>query len=294
MTITTLEQPKPQHEVPNPYFIDLESVESMDLLNHIVDTYMPYADASTNPDLGTMSIYVLDGSQYGSDLARTAEATIMNNDPKWKQSRFTTMTDFAEIEDNSRFYMLVDNQKTGPELIGSLRIADCDKGPSETEKFFKSTHGNDVIVPEDMKSGIDRAGVWEVVLIVVKPEHQDGINSAWLYYAMHKNSLEENKKEWIANITDDEQKRLAMLGIPFSQIVGTEKIPLQVPQKPDEVQNIGFYHTPLDVVADSVDAKAEKYENRNGSAAIIGKLALIARFGSITRPKLTTETRKAS
>lgn len=293
MTIATLETLQQPQDIPNPYFLDLDSLYANLLLENIVANYKPYADSTTNSDLGTKKIYLVNGDEYGSDLGRIAEAELMEKDPRWNQPRDVTMTDFAVIEDNSRFFLLVDDTDQGPELIGSLRVADCDKGPSETEKFFTDSFGKDVLIPEKMKSGKDQEGIWEIVLVVVKPEYQDGVHSAWLYYAMHKNSVDEGKKGWISNITDEEHKRLNRLGIPFEQIEGTDKVQVQSREDADPV-SLGFYYTPLDIVADSVDARAEKFENREGAAAIIGKLALIARFGSFARPKSVDQKKLAS
>ena len=291
--MTTLELQPRVEPVQNPYFLDYDSSVTQELLKDVVTSYIPYADGISNPDLGTKRIYMLNGDQHGSDLGRVIEANVLKEDPKWGQSPEETSSDLAPLEANSRFFILVDMTENGPELAGSLRIADCGKGTSETESFIKKTQG-DIELPEVLQMKDGREGVWDVVYIAVRSEYQNGINSAWLYHALYKNSVEEGVREWTSNISRDEHKRLKMMGIPFARIVEIDEV--EVPSKinPEEVQHFGFYHTNLDIVGDSVDATARKYETRSGSAAFVGKIALISRFGSETRPVVESKLPIAS
>jgi hypothetical protein len=283
-TMTTIEQPLLQESTISPYQLGIDSEVTLQLLQGITSRYIPYADETTNPDLGSKAIYLIDGQSYGSDLGRIAEANVLKEDPQWGTPPEETEVSLAPLEDNSRFFILVDNTDKGPVLVGSLRVADCENGPSETEGFFRESYG-DKVMPAELQMPNGREGVWDIVYVVVRPEYQDGESSAWLYYAMHKNSVEEGKKEWVSNISDDEFRRLKYIGIPFRQVVEVEKVPVASRTNPDEVQLFGFYHAQLDEVADSVDNTAAGYEQRGGTASRMGRFALISRFGSFKRPQ---------
>jgi hypothetical protein len=274
-------------DVVSPYFLECDSPEVKVLLDTVIATAIPYADGLSNPDLGSKSIYIFEGNQEGSNLGRVVEASVLKNDPKWGMAPEELKHSLSPLEDNSRFFVLVDNTEDGPVLVGSLRIADCQKGPSETIGFYEETH-EQAPVPAELTAE-EGSKIWDIVYVAVRPEFQDGVNSAWLYFAMHKNSGESSVDKWISNITNDERKRLAFIGIPFQEVVGVKPVIIPSQIDPHESQAISFYHTETSVVADAVDSVARKNEGRTGSAAsFIAKIALVARYGTFTRPDDST------
>ena len=272
----------------NPYGMDIGSEYAKGLMNQLISTVSPYADGDTNPDLGSKSLFVLDGHEPGTDLARMLEADVLKNDSKWGQSPEQTSQELSAIEDNSKFFILVDKTSDGPKLVGSLRIADLRKGPSESKAFYLSENKVELSLPND----IDHNAIWDIVYVVVHPEYQDGKNSAWLYWAMHdvsekslKAGGEDAVEGWIANIHEEEYRLLSMLGIPFKEIPNTTRI--EVPSKinPNKKHLYGFYYTELDIVASSVEATARKLLPKSGSSRFLGQLACIAKFGSEHLPE---------
>jgi hypothetical protein len=280
--MTTLElQPKTKQEAISPYFIDIESAEARFVAKDLVQNNEPFASAEQFPDLGTKRIYMVSGNDIGSDAGRIIEADVLENDKRWMQSRGETEKDNNAFEDNSIFYILVDGDNANPELVGSLRIADCGKGPSETEQFYRASYA-DSELPEELKMKNGRDGVWDIVYATVRSKYQDGLNASWLYFAMHKHSKESEVKKWVSNISDIEHKMLDILGIPFKKMMNVEKVTVTNPVN-GKRQRFGFYHAEAPRVADAVEAKTRELEDND--ALQLAVYGLISRFGSFSRPE---------
>lgn len=271
------------HTASDTYFELIDGVYAQEALQKLVIFNTPYADASSNPDLGTKRIYKVEGHEPGSDIARIIEADVLEKDKRWNQSREETASDNEALEQSSTFFILIDGSDEHPESIGSIRIVDCEKGTSETEQFFRAIYGDEEL-PDELKMLDGRQGVWDIVYATVRHEHQDNLNASWLYYAMHKHSRELDVARWISNITDIEYKMLRSLGIPFEPIPGLEKVGITNPVTGKKLK-FGFYHADADKVQQSVEDKAEELLEKD--ALKFATCALISRFGSVEKTRST-------
>ena len=287
MTITDLPEANlsPTHNEFDPYSMDLEGDEAHFLLARLAEEELPYVDASTNPDIGSRSIYLLDGTSKFADLARALEAEVYSID--WKQKRATTREEARELEANSRFFLLVDNDLDGPQVVGTLRIADCDRGNSETQEFYKN-YFNKTDLPKEIALDEGREGAWDIVGVAVSNDatRRTGLESAWLYFAMHKKSVEERVKKWISNITDEEIRNLRdFIGIPFEEISTHEKAHIY-DEAGNVIKTLGFFSVDATTVAGIVERNIDRLEGAKGVKRFIAQIAMIGLWGSTSRPNM--------
>jgi hypothetical protein len=294
MTITDLHKPETQEGLApfnhdfDPYTMRLDGPEAQFLLDRLTKEMVPYADSTTNPDIGNRAIYAIDGSSKFSDLARALEADVYSKD--WKQSVATTREEAVELEANSRFFLLTESGDDGTKVVGSLRIADCDRGKSETQEFYKSYFKTDVL-PEEIALDEGREKVWDIVGVAVTndPSKRTGLESAWLYFAMHKKSAEEGIKKWVSNITEEEIRNLRdFIGIPFEEISTKQKAHIY-DDEGNVVKTLGFYSVDAPAVGPTVEKNIDRLEKGKGVKRFIAQIAMIGLWGSTTRPLLDSD-----
>ncbi|MCA9324375.1 hypothetical protein KC992_04730, partial [Candidatus Saccharibacteria bacterium] len=113
-----------------------------------------------------------------------------------------------------------------------------------------------------------------------------GLESAWLYFAMHKKSVEERVKKWISNITNEEIRNLRdFIGIPFEEISTHEKAHIY-DEAGNVIKTLGFFSVDATTVAGIVERNIDRLEGAKGVKRFIAQIAMIGLWGSTSRPNM--------
>jgi len=287
-TVNQLDIGKEQLAKTTPYSRNPEEIRSM--LHDIVDSqsYL-YIDKSTNPAIDDMSIYRIDSRDRHADIGRTLEAQVFNKDAGYEPEFIEEK--FSPYDKNSIFFVLVENEPSeDPQSIGVLRTIDCNRGSSETISMFKEFYGEETPLPLELSMKNSGEKVWDIFTVVVDPRYRDGTNSAWLYHALYKMSVEEGIDRWISNITPKEIRNLRhYLGIPFIDVPGVDPVFDIMPN--GSRSDYGFYYADVKDVGPAVaerieylkssleDDKVSEKEKRMN--ALLSQIASVALKGSL-------------
>jgi hypothetical protein len=206
--------PTEQPSLSTPYFEDYRELQGV--TNLIPDCIEPYLTKEQLPNLPDgFKLYKIPSTDPLANSAKAFEATIKQ--AKWGEDRTTAAEEAKPIEDNSFFFVLLDENADEPAIACTLRIADVTDGrPSETRSFFARSFP-DAELPEglDVTPG---EKTWDVVLVAAAKEYNDGKFTPWVYHALYRASLKEGVTRWIANINDREHGNLDALRIPFELV----------------------------------------------------------------------------
>ena len=275
--MTLLYTPEQRADV-NPYTSIEHNVTSL-VKDILQDESTLFLDQSTNPEmLSNQSIHFINGNDPRSDVARALEAQVLHTE--WKQPVEETAEEMASIEQSSSFFVLIEDTPAGPKTIGALRIAEANSliDLTETKNFFMRKYP-DRVIPEgiDIQPGDNK--LWDIVGVVTDSEHRDGKASNWLYHALYKKSCDLEVPYWISNVHDKEYRNLDMLGIPFRQVEGTEKVTVQLG---DKVYKFGFYALRVSDIRPQMEFKISELEASQsfGTKWKIASMSRIAINGS--------------
>lgn len=217
MRTTTTVSPKIPTELPTsstPYFEDYRQLQGVtNLIPDCIDPYLTKEQVPNLPD--GFKLYRISSTDPLANSAKAFEATIKQ--AKWREERSTAAEEAKPIEDNSFFFVLLDENADEPAIACTLRIADVTDGrPSETRSFYERS-----LPGKELPKGLVVAPgekTWDVVLVAAAKEYNDGKFTPWVYHALYRASLEEGVKKWIANINDREHGNLDALRIPFKLV----------------------------------------------------------------------------
>lgn len=205
----------------------------------ISDNYL-FMDKKGNPDLGFLSVHRVESRDLLADLGRTSEANVFRTD--YGYSRAFIEKHFRPYDNNSFFFIAINQEvPEKPEIVGLLRVIECNEGNSETVSMFREFYGNKTPLPIELNFADTDDTVWDIFTVAVNPKYRNGFTSLWLYHALYRSSLEKDVKKWIANITPGEIRNLRdRLGIPFQAIPGTGLVFDEMPN--GKRIEYGFYH----------------------------------------------------
>jgi hypothetical protein len=215
-------------------------------------------DRTTNPEIGSLSIYGVDSKDPKADLGRTLEASIFKSDYGYGQGFIEEH--FSPYDSNSFFFLAVDCKKAdNPEIVGLLRVIDCSRGDSETVSMFKEFYGEKTALPEELDVNKGEETIWDIFTVVVDPKHRNGVTSLWLYHALYRSSIDQGVDRWVSNITPGEIKNLRdRLGVPFKSISGTGQVCDVMPN--GKKVKYGFYYLDVDEIEPSARQRINDLE----------------------------------
>lgn len=257
--------PNPQNSDPTheqlltttPYSRTQEQVNNM-LQAIIKNPLYRYIDSGTNPSIGSdTSIFRVDSTDANADVGRTLEAAVFSRDAGYTKEFIEEQ--FSPYDQNSIFLLLVKETAIGSQLAGVFRVIDCTKGESETINFYKEFYGEEL--PLELSAGNHGEKVWDLMSVAIDPRYRDGTNSAWLYHALYRMSLEGNVDRWISNITPKEIRNLReRLGIPLANIPGVKPA---IDVTPDGSKaEYGFYSVKVKDIGPGVAQRISDLESK--------------------------------
>ena len=225
-----------------------------------------FLDAKSHPALGASTVFNIPGTADEANLGRHLEAEVLQT--SWGAPLDEICRWFESIESTSRFFLLIDQSAETPQLAGVLRVADCDRGHSETIEFFHEFYGAETALPGAIGRAIATPGTWEVVTVAVNPSFRNGRTSAWLYHALYRASLEADITDWIASVTPGELRNLRRsIGIPFIETPDCPPITETHTTADGRSKDVTFLFCTCDVstVDITVRSKIEQYLSREGA-----------------------------
>jgi len=209
----------------NPYELDLDSPAALAATRQLVDSRVPFIDATSRPDMAghgrDLAVYMFDGRDEFASLAMAVEGEIIAK--TWQRTPDMTRQEMAPYAHNSTFFLIVD-RAAQPKVAGVLRIADCLTGPSETIDYYQQDlpAGSELPAPLIISDTDRQQGLWDIVGVFVRDGYLDGRTSVWAYHALYEASLEQGVRRWITNVTDKEFGNLNSMGIPFIRMADSE------------------------------------------------------------------------
>jgi hypothetical protein len=292
--------------VQNPYAIDVLSQDMVSLVTELscTEAYID-ADQTADTDMVATRVYMVEGTSKFADIARAVEGASYLD--KWGQPKEITQSEAVGYDTESTFFIHIDESGEKPKVLGALRILDCSRTFSETERYYAIKNPQfdsdgiekelkDYAFPSQLDLGDERSGVWDVVglsaLGNIESEYSK-MTSAWLNHVLYKRSLELGITRWISNITPKELKHLQTVGVEFSRVKNTGNV-FEISKKGKQLK-FGFYWLDVAEVGKTVEAKAkEKMILASYASQLIASRALICKFGSDDPENLGTEVSSAA
>lgn len=250
-----------------------DEVEIARLLKALVrDDECLFFHGVTNADLGSCAVFRVDATDELADLGRTLEATTFAQSAGYETDFIETH--FALYDRNSFFFLLVDQrQQDEPQLVGGLRVIDCNAGDCETVSMFHEFYGDDTPLPPQLSVSASDEIVWDILSVVVDPEFRTGEYSAWLYHALYQSSLDRGVQRWLTNMTPAETRNLRqLLGLPVEQVPGVDPVEDVTPG--GKTATYGFYTVDVASIRAAVNERIASLDEAGR-----GRLARIARIG---------------
>lgn len=239
----------------------------------------------THPDIGRgVEVILIDGSDPRSDAARSFEGKVLLEE--WNQPPEQTREEESLMDGDCFFMLYIEQADSGSPVLGaSFRVSNPKNG-SETVEFYKETsesYRQNGILPVDLDFVNSDHESWELATVVADKEHATGIPSAWLYHAAYELSKDTGVEFWISNIIEKERRNLVdRIGIPFSEIEGTERTTVEQGGKPLE---FGFFSVSVGSIYDSVKARIDELAGGKDTPITTRMLNIvnIALLGEINR-----------
>jgi len=174
---------------------------------------------------------------------------------EWNPSFRELAKSSAPLESNTTWMLLVECDQEGSLLpIGTMSIADCLSGPSETLRCARRVcERRGVPIPEALtvRSVDQREGLWDVMQVSVLRGHRRTGGSPWLYHALYRASVEAGVARWVTNMTRREFDQLVTLGIPFVEVDGIRGTDWEAP----EALDLGFQTIDVGKIAESMSTR---------------------------------------
>jgi len=174
---------------------------------------------------GKYVCYAMGGQDRFSNLGRSVEAPVLLE--AFGNDATELKLEYGDYESASKFFVVIDTHLTRP--VGALRVIENSPLGFKTLKDISGEPLN--VTPEEFMAyhnvkPEDLSKTWDVGTVAVLPEYRgslsDHLVSSALYRALYASAVEHNVEHFISVIDEHAYGNLAMLGIPFVPIKGSD------------------------------------------------------------------------